>query len=139
MNFKLGIIGLVLIPFLWFSVSAQTRPQLTFLNQKYETCLGEGSNMVGCSQVYYIQMDSVLNVVYNNLRKTMSSAEKIAFKNEQLKWLSNRDAYFKLVDKNMAAENDLSVNGKDTQIITLDEKVQFVRRRVEELLRRVKN
>ncbi|WP_278251848.1 lysozyme inhibitor LprI family protein [Sabulibacter ruber] len=95
--------------------------------------------MLGCSQLYYSQMDSLLNVVYNKLRRPLDPSGKAALKNEQLKWLGKRDAYFKKVDKEYAAENSNGFAGNDSRMIAIDDKAQFVRKRVEELIKKLGN
>jgi uncharacterized protein YecT (DUF1311 family) len=118
-------------------VQAQTQTQLNSLNNKYQACLDKGINMLRCSNLYYNQMDSLLNVVYNRLRISMNPSEKTVLKNEQLKWLKTRDAYFKKVDKENGIGGKEYV-GTDFQMIAIDEKAQFVRERVEELMEKLK-
>jgi uncharacterized protein YecT (DUF1311 family) len=117
---------------------AQTQTQLNFLNNKYQACLDKGTNMLRCSNLYYKQMDSLLNVVYNRLRIPMNPSEKTLLKNEQLKWLKTREAYFKKVDKENGIGGKEYV-GTDFQMIAIDEKAQFVRKRIEELMKRLKS
>ncbi|PIQ22772.1 MAG: hypothetical protein COW65_01255 [Cytophagales bacterium CG18_big_fil_WC_8_21_14_2_50_42_9] len=118
---------------------AQTQTQLTNLKKQHQSCLDKGVNMFSCSQQYYKQMDSLLNVAYNRIRKPMSQTEKLAFKNEQIKWLQKRDAFFVKVDKEAAAESGPGPIGRDFLMIAMDEKANFVRKRVEELIKRTKS
>lgn len=84
-------------------------------------------------------MDSLLNVVYNKLLRPLDQSGKAALKNEQTKWLGKRDAYFKKVDKEYAAENNNGFVGNDSRMIAIDEKAQFVRKRADELIKRLGN
>ncbi len=95
--------------------------------------------MLGCSQLYYTQMDSCLNVVYNELRRPLDQTGKAALKDEQIKWLGKRDVFFKKVDQEYAAENSSGFAGNDSRMIAIDEKAQFVRKRVEELIQKLDN
>ncbi|TXK51864.1 DUF1311 domain-containing protein [Pontibacter qinzhouensis] len=117
-----------------FSTRAQTVTEFNGIDRHYQTCLDKGSNMLNCFQGYYYQMDSLLNVVYNNLRHPLNLLEKAALKKEQLNWLARRDAYFKEVDTALAAENKDGFAGSDSRMIAFDDKARFVRKRVEELL-----
>jgi len=121
------------------SGQAQTLAELTNIDKKYKACLDKGANMLHCSQLYYKQMDSLLNVTYNNLRKPLGQSGKTALKNEQIKWLEKRDAYFKQIDKEYAAENSNGFAGNDSRMIAIDEKARFVRTRVEELIIKLGN
>ena len=76
--------------------------------------------MLNCSRAYYSQMDSLLNVVYNNIRRPLDLAEKSALKQEQIKWLHKRDAYFKKIDKEYAEENSQGFAGNDSRMIAID-------------------
>ena len=125
--------------FLTFTGQAQTLEELTTIDNNYKACLGRGTNMLGCSQLYYSQMDSLLNVVYNKLRRPLDQSGKAALKNEQLKWLGKRDAYFKKIDKEHAAENSNGFAGNNSRMITIADKAKFVRERVEELIKNLGN
>lgn len=125
--------------FLSFTGQAQTLEELTTMDKKYKACLDRGINIADCSQLYYSQMDSLVNVVYHNLQRSITQSEKAGLKNEQQKWLVKRDAYFKKVDKKFEAENSSGFAGKDSRMIAIDEKAQFVRKRVEELLKNLDN
>jgi len=122
-----------------FSVQAQVLEELTDIDKKYKACLDKGTNMLDCARVYYSHMDSLLNVAYNKLRKPLNQTGKVALKNEQIKWLGKRDAYFKKIDKEYAAENSNGFAGNDSKMIAIDEKARFVRKRVEELIKKLGN
>lgn len=74
---------------------------------KNQSCLDKGIDMIGCQILYYQQLDSVLNLTYRNLRKKLSEKEKEALKTKQLKWLQERDTYFKRL------ENDRDKNERE--------------------------
>ena len=83
---------------------AQAASEVQKIEEKYQLCLDEGVNMLGCTNRFYTEMDSVLNSVYNTYRATLAQAEKDKLKAEQKAWLTERDAYFKkqnqVLDKN---------------------------------------
>jgi uncharacterized protein YecT (DUF1311 family) len=103
--------------FLTLTSQAQTLRDLTTIDKKYQTCLDKGTNMLACSQLYYSQMDSLLNVTYNQLRRPLDQSGKAALKNEQLKWLGKRDVYFKKVEKEYTAANSNGFAGNDSRIL----------------------
>ncbi|WP_310558579.1 hypothetical protein [Flavobacterium sp.] len=48
-------------------------PTIDALEKKNQECLDKGVNMLNCSQNYYIQMDSLLNVVYKRIKGELNS------------------------------------------------------------------
>jgi len=117
-----------------FSAQAQTLKELAGIDEKYQACLDKGDMMLNCSQDYYSQMDSLLNVAYNKLRRPMNQDERAVLKSEQLKWLGKRDAQFKKIDKEYS-----SFGGNDGIMMVTNAKALFVRKRVEELIRKLEN
>lgn len=88
----------IIIIFILFSISffakAQTRQTVEEISDKYQVCLDSGINMLGCSEQFCLQMDSMLHVVYNKLKMKLNSTEKAQLEKEQLVWLKKRDIYF---------------------------------------------
>lgn len=92
------ILSTIIILFISTVVYSQTLKDLRKLEAQNQSCLDKGIDMIGCQICYYQQLDSVLNLAYNNLRKSLSVDEKAALKTKQLKWLQERDAYFRKLD-----------------------------------------
>jgi len=93
--------------------------------------------MKGCSIKFYSQTDSLLNVVYNNLKMKINSTAKSNLKKEQLEWLKKRDAYFIKARKETISEVGNFEDSQDFQMILIDKKSSFVMIRVKELLKRI--
>ncbi|HLO69878.1 MAG TPA: lysozyme inhibitor LprI family protein [Flavipsychrobacter sp.] len=74
-----------------------------------QSCLDKGIDIIGCQIRYYQQLDSVLNLTYRNLRSKLSEKEKASLKTKQLKWLRERDAYFKKLE-NDRDKNDIEIS-----------------------------
>ena len=110
----------------------QTQKTMVILETSYQACLDKGINMLGCSQVYYQQMDSMLNLVYKKVRKTMTPCQISRLKIEQLKWLANRDKYFKNIVLNT---EERLLDEEDKEMVITDKKSDFVRERVVELIK----
>jgi uncharacterized protein YecT (DUF1311 family) len=123
----------------------QAESTIESLSKRYQSCLDKGENMLGCSQGYYKEMDSLLNVVYNHIRVTCDSIEKENLKDEQLAWLKERDDYFKETYSEFKKGNDnISPNGdangaKDDAMIMHDSNAEYVKKRVLLLLTKTKS
>lgn len=130
------IYTILLFLFLTLTGQAQSAQDLQTLQQTHQACLDQGTNMLGCTQAYYRQTDSLLNVVYQRVRTPLNPTQKAALKQELLRWLKERDAFFKKTDQHVAQELDLQ--SKDGQMIALHQKADFVAKRVEALLKKRK-
>lgn len=120
---KLVIIALLLT----FSISAQNSSKdLKVLQDTNQKCLDKGKDMLGCSRKYYIQMDSILNVIYKNYRSKLSITAQQELKSSQLLWLKNRDILFKKID----AKKTGDLQGVDDIMIKTQDKANFVSERV---------
>lgn len=101
--------------------------KLSISNQKR---LDTGRFMLDTERSYYIQMDSMLNVVYNHIRKSMNENEKSALKKIQLQWLKDRDVRFKEIN-----QNDYGMGGgQDEAMVKYQKKSVYVIERVNYLI-----
>lgn len=123
---------LVIISVLFaLNVSAQNfNETLIKLSNQNQECLDKGGNMLGCSQKYNIQVDSLLNVVYKNIRKDLNETQQLDLKNKQLAWIKNRDLEFKKID----AQNTGLGKGSDDLMVKTQQKADFVSERVSFLI-----
>lgn len=123
---------LVIISVLFaLNVSAQNfNENLIKLSNQNQECLDKGGNMLGCSQKYNIQVDSLLNVVYKNIRKDLNETQQLDLKNKQLAWIKNRDLEFKKID----AQNTGLGKGSDDLMVKTQQKADFVSERVSFLI-----
>jgi uncharacterized protein YecT (DUF1311 family) len=118
--------------FIGIQCSGQTVKTMDSLEESYQICLDKGANMLACSQVYYQQMDTMLNLVNKRLYKNLSASQRSALKSQQLKWLSRRDQYF----KNIPLEPEEKILEKeDREMVVTDRRAGFVKERVIELLK----
>lgn len=107
------------------------------MDTKHQTCLDSGIDMLGCSKSFYLQMDSMLNVVYHQLRATLGEKQKQALKNQQFKWIKKRDIYFKKQDNTFQKKYEKGEWGIDMEMISYDDKANFIKERVIVLIRRL--
>jgi uncharacterized protein YecT (DUF1311 family) len=129
-----SIIVILLVLASGYKSFSQTSQTIDALDKSYQACLDSGINMLGCSQTYYQQIDNMLNVVYKKLRGSYDSSQQATLKSEQLKWLSDRNKYFKKVD----SEPEDGLTGQDKIMAELDKKAEFVKDRVLTLIKRLK-
>jgi uncharacterized protein YecT (DUF1311 family) len=129
----------ILLVFILFSFhcNAQTIKTITKLEIAHQRCLDTGVGMKNCSIKYYNQSDSLLNVVYRNLRLKLSSEEKSKLKKEQLGWLKKRDQYFRKVYSNTKKEGYFEEGSSDFDMVLFDLKADYVFVRVKELIKRI--
>ena len=93
--------------------------------------------MLGCSKRYYYQMDSMLNVVYNKLKASLSQSKKDSLKKEQLNWLKKRDLYFEKQNKEFRYKFQSGEWGSDMAMITYDNQAEYVKDRVIILIKKL--
>ncbi|MBN9297398.1 MAG: DUF1311 domain-containing protein [Filimonas sp.] len=116
-------------------VNAQiTTHTLDSINNSYQACLDKGQQMIKCTSNYYAVMDSLLNIVYNAVRRKMDSTGRNALKADQLKWLKQRDIFFAKKDAQFEQKTKSGEWGRDDRLIIYDEKAIFVEKRVEYLM-----
>ncbi|MCI9845618.1 lysozyme inhibitor LprI family protein [Flavobacterium pectinovorum] len=124
---------LLIIITLSFNSNSQTIKTINKIESSYQNCLDKGDNMKGCSVEYYLQSDSLLNVVYKKLKLKLNSEEKSKLKKEQLEWLKKRDKYFQKVYSE-TKKSDFIEGSDDFDMIVLDKKAEFVFERVKEFI-----
>jgi uncharacterized protein YecT (DUF1311 family) len=136
MKTKRLLITFVLLISMAFVGKTQTQKTIDSIKVTYQNCLDKGEKMLGCTYWYYDQMDSLLNVVYKMLRSKLDSTGKAQLKSEQVRWLSKRDTYFKKLDKELQAQTKAGEAGRDEEMIAIDQQTDYVRERVEALIRK---
>lgn len=126
--------------FLTIISHSQTIATIDSLEDESQSCLDKGEFMLGCSIRFYDQMDSMLNKVYNKLRSELDSSQKELLKKEEKDWLKKRDKFFK--QTNAELEKIIKKNGnagQDDEMFRYQENARFVKERVLELIKRLKN
>lgn len=115
---------------------AQTNNVVDTLEDQYQACLDKGEGMLGCSDLFYRQMDSLLNLQYKKLRSMCDNVQKSNLKAQQLKWLSKRDKQFKQnqVETKKAAQESGYDGGEIETMTLIDKNAMFVKARVIELM-----
>jgi uncharacterized protein YecT (DUF1311 family) len=134
-NSKTKLLSVILIFFCTTSFS-QTVKTIDSSEFQYQACLDKGQFMIDCSNHFYSQMDSLLNVQYKKLRSKCDSVQKVNLKNDQQKWLAVRDKQFKFNKQqvNKDAKDNGYNGGQDEVMILMDKNAKFVKDRVIELI-----
>ena len=136
----LPIILIVICPLFGFTQTVKTIDSLEDANQH---CLDEGKYMLGCEKTFYIQMDSLLNIVYMKLYNNLSITQKATLKKEQKLWLVTRDTYFKKTLKTFTDNNPGklpyggALGAQDDAMFMYHENSAFVEKRVIELMKKL--
>lgn len=106
--------------------NSQTLKTIDEIEKSHQKCLDEGDYMKGCSINYYKEADSLLNVVYKNLKNKLNPEEQIKLKKEQLEWLKKRDNYFQKVYLETISEGVFTEGTNDFDMVFIDQKAVFV-------------
>jgi uncharacterized protein YecT (DUF1311 family) len=134
-KFKTILIS-ILICLFYLTASAQTNSTIKTLEIQHQACLDKGQYMLGCTKIFYYQMDSLLNVQYKKLRSKCQGLQKENLKDEQLEWLLKRDKQFNLNKQsvNKQAKKEGYDGGQDETMILIQENAMFIKKRVVELI-----
>lgn len=137
MKLKLNFLIIISI-FTCLTGFSQTAKTIDSLESQHQSCLDKGEFMLGCTERFYFQMDSLLNVLYKKLRSKCDSIQKENLKDEQLQWLSKRDKQFRENQKQVHKEaKEKGYDGGEIEtMILIDKNAMFVKERVIELLNR---
>ncbi len=119
-----------------FSSYSQSLKEIEKIETDHQDCLDTGIGMKNCSAEFYAISDSLLNVAYKNLKKKLNLFEQNELKNEQRKWLKERDRYFVKARNETLDENVGDENSNDFKMILYDKNAEFVFKRVKKLINR---
>jgi uncharacterized protein YecT (DUF1311 family) len=104
------------------------------LELRYQHCLGEGNNVYNCALQYYTQMDSLVNTVYRQLYSRLDNNRRESLQVSQQLWVEKKDAYFKNIDIRAEKKRPLTLPGLNDDMIVTDNKAEYLKSRVIELL-----
>ncbi|PSK91542.1 lysozyme inhibitor LprI family protein [Taibaiella chishuiensis] len=118
--------------------SAQTLQTIRDIEAVTQRHLDEGINMLGYTSGLYMQMDSLLNLVYKQLKQQLSPAGAAQLKQEQRQWLRQRDRHFQQLYSETAKESgtERSAWGEIEYLGIYYAEAVFVKERVIQLIKR---
>jgi uncharacterized protein YecT (DUF1311 family) len=114
-----------------FSQILIKKSEIISIEKNHQLCLDKGVFMSECSIHYFNQMDSCLNVAYNQLLVRLKPSQKEIFKREQLSWLKSKKEVFDRINKTNKVE------GQDGKMIRTDLKADYVKERVLFLIQQI--
>lgn len=120
-------------------MQAQTLEDIAVLKKQEQTCLDKGLAMMACSEQFCGQMDSLLNLAYNNLRKLLDEKGKAALKADERSWLKKRDQRHNAMMKEAKKELDIKPGeqvGEDYYMVLYNKDADFIKERVITLIKR---
>ena len=125
---KLTFLTLIFI-FNYLTGFSQTTKTIDSLKSQHQACLDKGKFMLGCSERFYFQMDSLLNIQYKKLWTKCDSMQKANLKDDEIKWLAVRDKQFKYNRKQVhkEAKEEGYDGGLDEIMILTDKNATFVK------------
>ena len=78
------------------SAQTSTIRQINDMEKTCQHCIDVGTNnFIDCENIFYKQMDSILDAVYKSIKREMNTSNYEKLKKEQKEWLKRRDNYFK--------------------------------------------
>ena len=107
------------------------------LELRYQQCLGEGNNMYNCALQYYTQMDSLVNAVYRQLYTKLDNNRRESLQVSQQLWVEKKDAYFRNIEIRAEKKRPLTLPGLNDDMIVTDNKAEYLKSRVIELLENI--
>lgn len=131
----------LLILLLFLIVSINTQAQIAVVVNEMETshkeCLKIKSDSNNCSKVFLSQMDSMLNVVFNEVVKTNPSEKKSSLLKEQFSWSKKKGEFFKKQDETFVYNLKDGIWTKDMIRISYQQKADYLLKRIRSLLKQI--
>ena len=113
--------------------------KLEKLSTEHQKCLDSGIAMMNCSQKYAVQMDSMLNVVYKDLMDKYNKPDQEKLKAEERNWIKERDVQLEKIWASVNSANQEGFAPEDDRMIAYEEEADFIKLRVEELIRKLES
>ncbi|SEW10923.1 Protein of unknown function [Chitinophaga sp. YR573] len=114
--------------------SQASKTTVDSLELRYQHCLSEGNNVYNCALLYYTEMDSLLNTVYRQLYTKLDNHRRESLQVSQQLWIEKKEAYFKNIEIRAEKKRPLTLPGLNDDMIVTDNKAEYLKNRVIELL-----
>ena len=113
---------------------SQVQKEIDKIITNRQKCFDDITNrMVFCAQVYYNDIDELLNIEYKKIRIVLNETEKLKLKQEQLAWLKLRDKNYLKIHKEVKKDLEGDDVSEDFRMICYDKEALFVQKRILEL------
>ncbi|MFN8237421.1 MAG: hypothetical protein U0T77_04560 [Chitinophagales bacterium] len=121
------------------NAGAQTaKESFQALEQQHKECEKFKADSVNCHKVYLQQLDSMLLIVFEKVKVNLPAEQKAKVIKEQLSWSAQKNSFFKKQDENFVYNLQEGIWTKDMIKVTYATKSDFVRKRIQSLLKQVK-
>lgn len=138
MNFYKSI-GVLLLMFVSNAITfAQFSKSVSDVEIQYKDCKKINPDSSGCSRTYLAQLDSLQLLITNELNKQLIADEKSTFEKEQISWSKKKAAYFKKLDETFVYNLQEGIWKKEMIRITYEQKAAFILKRINMLLKKLK-
>lgn len=121
--------------FIFSNSFSQEAQQFADIEAQYKSCIKLKSDSVNCYRDYLAQSESLLNVVFEKIKNSLSADEKAKFIKEHLSWVSKKEAHFKKEDDNFYYNLKDGTWDKNMIRFTLQSKADFVKKRTQALIK----
>ncbi len=99
--------------------------ELNKIKSNNQQCLNKGKHMYSCAMEYYQKSDSLLNVVYSQIKNNLVHPEQQALIKAQSDWIEMRNKKFVQISK-----DDISLGtGMDNKMVKIQKKADFISER----------
>ncbi|MDE1191139.1 MAG: hypothetical protein PW786_03245 [Arachidicoccus sp.] len=127
------LIFMIFFLFIYNNLKAQLHKTIDSLQAIEQNCLDSGMHMENCSCEFSHEMDSILNIVYSNVRTNLNTQQKEAFKQEELIWLKKREINHEESRKESIKEG---LHGSDVGMIACNDDAEFVIDRINAIIKK---
>lgn len=132
---RVTILGLLL--FASINIQAQIAVSINEMETAHKDCLKIKSDSNNCSKIFLSQMDSMINVVFNEVVKTNPSDKKATLLKEQMSWSKKKGEFFKKQDETFVYNLKDGIWTKDMIRITYQQKADYLLKRIKVLLKQI--
>ncbi len=103
----------------------------------HKECLKIKLDSNNCSKMFLSQMDSMLNVVLNEVVKTNSYDKKASLLKEQYNWSKKKGEFYKKQDETFVYNLKDGIWTKDMIRISYQQKADYLLKRIRTLLKQI--
>ncbi len=117
---------------------AQTAIVINDMELQHKDCLKIKPDSSNCSKIFLQQMDSMLSVVFNEVKTQIASEQKADVIKDQMSWSKKKAEFFKVQDETFVYNLKEEIWKKDMIRITYQQKAEFLLKRIKFLLKKIK-
>jgi uncharacterized protein YecT (DUF1311 family) len=117
-----------------FAQTANTIDEMEAVNKE---CIRIKEDSVVCSRKFLAQMDSMVNIVFNEVKAKVAADEKAALVQDQMSWTKKKGEFFKKQDDTFVYNLQEGIWKKDMIRITYQQKADYLLKRIRLLLKKL--